>query len=378
MKIFEIKQGNVLPTNSIAAECGLEQSLVLDEIRAKVDHYTYQFGVKPLAVEYQAGKGFVLRAESQIGYLVTPNFVIRIQPKVENISLTKILLMAQKTNSGFLDIQNDRLNAALTSDGKYSNLDLLAISFLDKVDEIVRNGLMYEWDTKVDPASTNKGQIDLNQWAAQGKSMPIPRSEIEPDCDIIVNRFLKATLLHIKQSISIESVQSIAITCLGYFDGVSSAQINDCRSQVEQQFYNYPRQDYKLAVGFAEAIVDGGYFTDSAQGNQMPSFILDMNVVFEKYCAYMIKRQLDPQLYEVEIQSEYPHCSKPELSGAIQPDIVVRHKESEKCIVLDTKNKVVKFFDSPAGRLPNQDIFQLVYYSQTLLAVGALLLYPSD
>jgi len=237
---------------------------------------------------------------------------------------------------------------------------------------------MYEWDTKVDPASTNKGQIDLNQWAAQGKSMPIPRSEIEPDCDIIVNRFLKATLLHIKQSISIESVQSIAITCLGYFDGVSSAQINDCRSQVEQQFYNYPRQDYKLAVGFAEAIVDGGYFTDSAQGNQMPSFILDMNVVFEKYCAYMIKRQLDPQLYEVEIQSEYPHCSKPELSGAIQPDIVVRHKESEKCIVLDTKNKVVKFFDSPAGRLPNQDIFQLVYYSQTLLAVGALLLYPSD
>ena len=145
-EIFELSVGRTLSLREISEKLSRTNFEVLETTRTKIDEYTMLFGVKPLNLEYRPDVGFVLRAESQIGYFVLDYFAVRISPKIRGLELSKVLMMAQKTNSGFLNIQNSRIQSTLISDANFSGFELLSLSFLDCLEVVIRVGISFGWD----------------------------------------------------------------------------------------------------------------------------------------------------------------------------------------------------------------------------------------
>lgn len=377
IEIFELSLGRLLTLRDISERLSRTNSEVLETTRSKIDEYTSLFGIKPLNLEYQPELGFVLRADSQIGYFVLDYFAIRITPKVKDLELSKVLMMAQKTNSGFLNIQSGRIQSTLVSDSNFSSFDLLSISYLDCMESLLRDGIIFGWDIDDDPVNANQGQIQINEWITAGKGLPIPRSEVGKNPDIAINRFLLKALVLVARETSNPDIENLAMELKESLSEVSFSETDGPLDSLTSQVIGYPRADYKKAFIFAKALMEGGHFQEQFGLDSMPSFVLNLDVIFEQYCAFMLTQILDPELYEVEIQKPYPHDSEPDLSGDIQPDVVIRNIKNSKCVVLDTKNKLVSFESGRAVSLPSQDIYQLVYYSQRLESESAILLYPS-
>jgi 5-methylcytosine-specific restriction endonuclease McrBC regulatory subunit McrC len=377
IEIFELSLGRALPLNEISEKLSKTTAQILEITRSRMDEYTLLFGVRPLNLEYRPEVGFLLRADSQIGFFVLDFFAIRIIPKVEGLELSKVLMMAQKTNSGFLNIENKRIQATLVSDSNFSGFDLLSVSFLDCIGGLVRDSIIFGWDIDEDPSNANQGQIQIDEWVSKGKGLPIPRTEIGKNPDIPINRYLLKALKAVADKSSILEVKSLASELEQAFDGVSYSDSNDSLDFLTFQVISYPRADYKRAFIFAKALLEGGFFQGGFGLEFMPSFVLNLDVIFEEYCAFMLTQTLNPEIYDVEVQKPVTHESIPELQGEIQPDIVVRNRANSKCVVIDTKNKSVLFQSGKATNLPSQDIYQLVYYSQRLNSQCAMLLYPA-
>jgi 5-methylcytosine-specific restriction endonuclease McrBC regulatory subunit McrC len=376
IEVFELSLGRVLPIREISEKLLRTNSEVLETTRTKIDEYTMLFGMKPLNLEYRSEVGFVLRADSQIGYFVLDFFAIRISPKVKGLELSKVLMMAQKTNSGFLNIQNSRIQSTLVSDANFSGFELLSLSFLDCLEVVIRDGLIFGWDADEDPANSNHGQIRIDDWINTGKGLPIPRSEVGKNTNIPINRYLLKALNSVINGSSDSEVRGLALEFKVLMAGIEFSQSEESFESLTSQVLGYPREDYKKAYIFARALLEGGRFDEESGHSAMPSFVLNLDVIFEQYCAFMLNQILDSELYEVEVQNPYSHDSRPEMAGVIQPDIVIRNSENSKCVVVDTKNKSVFFESGKAANLPNQDIYQLVYYAQRLEAECAVLLYP--
>lgn len=375
-EIFDLSLGRTLPLREICEKLSKTNSEVLETTRTKIDEYTMLFGVKPLNLEYRPDVGFVLRADSQIGYFVLDYFAIRISPKIRGLELSKVLMMAQKTNSGFLNIQNSRIQSTLVSDANFSGFELLSLSFLDCLEVVIRNGIIFGWDEDEDVTNANHGQIRIDDWINAGKTLPIPRSEVGKKINTPINRFLFNALNSVISGSSDSEVISFALELQLSMTGVEISQIEETFESLTSQVLNYPREDYKKAYVFARALLEGGRFDQVDGDSPMPSFVLNLDVIFEQYCAFMLNQILDSEVYEVELQRPYSHESQPDLPGVIQPDIVVRNSKNSKCVVIDTKNKSVLFESGKAASLPSQDIYQLVYYAQRLKAESAILLYP--
>lgn len=375
-EIFELSLGRTLSLSEISEKLARTNSELLEMTRTKIDEYTMLFGVKPLNLEYRPDVGFVLSADSQIGFFVLDYFAIRISPKIRGLELSKVLMMAQKTNSGFLNIQNSRIRSTLISDRKFSGFDLLSLSFLDCLEVVIRNGIIFGWDEDEDPLNAKHGQIRIEDWINAGKTLPIPRSEVGKKINVPINRFLLKALNIVIGGTADSEVRNVALELHNSFAGVEISRTEESIESLTSQVLGYPREDYRKAYIFARALLEGGRFDEDAGNSAMPSFVLNLDVIFEHYCAFMLNQILDPELYEVEIQMPYSHESEPDLPGVIVPDIVVRNSKNSKCVVIDTKNKSVLFERGKATSIPSQDIYQLVYYSQRLKAETAILLYP--
>ena len=78
-------------------------------------------------------------------------------------------------------------------------------------------------------------------------------------------------------------------------------------------------------------------------------------------------------MYNLKVQDSKHHLF--EKKFALRPDIVVENKESETCIVMDTKWKLLNVYSNNYG-ISQSDMYQMYAYGKKYKTEKVVLLYP--
>ena len=111
-----------------------------------------------------------------------------------------------------------------------------------------------------------------------------------------------------------------------------------------------------------------------------PYFTINLDYLFEKYCAFEIGKLMANKSCQVLIQQSNNHNFIPGLDAKkICPDIIVKSTQEvdSRCIIVDTKNKFSLSTEDNTS-ISNSDIFQIFYYAMAFKSNIGILLYPGD
>ena len=82
---------------------------------------------------------------------------------------------------------------------------------------------------------------------------------------------------------------------------------------------------------------------------------------------------MDLKKHNLKVQDSKHHLF--EKKFALRPDIVVENKESETCIVMDTKWKLLNLYSNNYG-ISQSDMYQMYAYGKKYKTEKVVLLYP--
>jgi len=235
---------------------------------------------------------------------------------------------------------------------------------------------------------TLKGRIDINQFIKldipfQGKISSVSREqhEIQEIVDVLhkvvqvidthgtgLTQKITPIKAHLKQQRSNQFVSSATVQ-------------KAMRSKVLQNPIFAP---YKSVLEYAKLIIDGSNLEEKAKGKEKTfSFLVNVAELFEIYVTKLLKKEFPDWVVDspkIEVYEQQFYQRK------IIPDIVMKHRKSNKVMVFDTKYKRMKRGkrnQHGAGDLDRNDFFQIntymTYYQQQgyeLIAGG--LLYPME
>lgn len=344
------------------------------------EHYLH-YGCKPFSLEYDPILGRVIRANAAVGILKAGTTVVKVQPKVPNVSVGKCLGLAQRSLLDSLNINRGSTTQIMMSENEdYSSVDFLAFSLMDNILKVKKNGFARTFEEVFGSMPKLTGIIDFYKTISEGKPpiQPVGGS-VEPSINIFPNRVLKYALKICKEKTRSKSVIELASTLLESFRDVEDVDDNFFKSYDIVLDFSLPRSDYAHALSFANAIIQGRALGEGEEALNSPSFTLDMDKVFEGYCSNEIMAMLgQSKNYEVDIQKPIPHAVVPRRAGlgAIVPDIVVKMKKGHGSVVVDLKNKYSALRNDGNISIGNNDLYQICYYAKTLETNYCILAYP--
>lgn len=379
-KSIQLSLNQTVRIKDIANELeGNNPTEVLSELEFGLAKHFYQFGTRPFIIEFNPGKGYILRATSLIGMLSTPQLRIFLNPKFKTLPFGKCLALSQYTGSSLLNIASQELTKNLISDKyEYSTLDFLGYGLIDAINSIVNNGFARTFKEVIGQSSKLKGSLALYETFASGQGLLNPVIvDSEPNLDIYPNRLLKSALQKLIDETTNIELRSAAQVYLAAFDEVNT--LSAVTREFEDFFFNLPRADYEKGMLYANNILNGGGISESGVDLDIPSITLDFDLVFESYVTKTISKLFHPEKFSVSSQYEISHPTIPVIPNKfIKPDIVVENKNTGVKFIIDTKNKYTELTDSGVINLNNADIYQITYYCRSFGSKYAFLVYPGE
>lgn len=380
--VLTLSLDEVLRVDEIVNKVGSDSSFnsVVKEFEFFLSKHYYQFGCRPFSIEYLPSKGYVIRASSLIGKVATDNFEINLNPKFKDLPFGKCLAMAQYSGSSLLNISSNNLTKTLISNKyEYSTEDYLAFGLIDSVTTIINNGLVRTFREIITESVKIRGAISITDTVKNGRTLINPfviDSGVEHD--ILPNKIIKTALQKIISNSKNVQIKNAVNALLTHFIEIGVIETMKGFADHFNHFFNLPRHDYEKALLYSISIIEGGYIGIEGEGIQLPSITLDLDQVFEKYISIQLQNLLGKDRFDISLQKEIDHVSTPALiSKKLIPDIVIQDNKTSTTFVIDTKNKYTELAATGIINLSNGDIFQAIYYCQTLNAQTAILLYPS-
>ncbi|MFL0248088.1 McrC family protein [Candidatus Clostridium stratigraminis] len=132
--------------------------------------------------------------------------------------------------------------------------------------------------------------------------------------------------------------------------------------KVPEISYNRLNSEYKEVHYYSKLLIESigiGDLYKAGEHNSRYSLLIDMNELFEGFVAALTAKYLVSS-YEVKPQFEVGNAILNYKNGTyrkIKPDIILRSKNDEEVIVIDTKNKAYGYH-----HVYNEDIYQLTFY----------------
>lgn len=370
-----------VPTNllQIAESNLVDFTWLLEKCKALIDRHWRLHGTKALTIEYNSLGGYQLRALSSVGVIGDDNFAIAIRPKIPSIPVEKILALSQFAGDQRLQVGNQRLAAQIDPSEDYGIIDVLAFSLCDSVETIIRNGIYKSAKEVSETSFAPSSGLDIDA-AVEAGMVPPPRVlRIEDDFDVPPNRLILSTLLFIQGRSHHRHLLNECNRLAAVFEDVTELDPEELLGYDSTYFLGVPRADYARATELCLALL-ADHSIEFGNNGAIPvsNLLVDMDYVFEIFCSKVLADSLSENHFEVLLQPEIEHKSIPGMDNRrIVPDIIVRHRESEKCIILDVKNKYSSLAQDGKPTVSNSDLFQQYYYSSNQAGMASILLYPS-
>ena len=304
---------------------------------------------------------YILNPEQHVGVAQLPSGrLLEIQPKVpvENI----FYMLAKSVGASWTenDAQLNRFDDIL---------ELIAELFADEAEQIVAGGLHRTYQEKQENLSMVRGRIDFSEDLRLNSFMrhktyckydeltlDIPENQVIFQTSQILNGWgfsnkeLSTRLSNIGQSLSILTPTN--------FTG----------SVVEEFIYNRMTEHYRPIHRLCQLLLDGASLSEHSGSHDNPAFIVDMNVLFEKFITQSLQENIKGSKYSVEEQFRL-HLDKTK-KYLMRPDIVLRDV-SQVALVADCKYK--KLTNSMSS---HADMYQVLSYCIATASHHGILIYP--
>ena len=303
----------------------------------------------------QLSNGIEIESNSYVGVVKLNNFQIIISPKITNFNLAKMIAFAYDLES--IEILNE-LNELATDKANIS--DIISLIFLKETENIFYQGLRKRYQEKEEDIASCRGKINFNKLAKNSSSsvtLPYRYQELTVDIEenqIILaalrlllantnNRKLKKKLNILFSKIKIEvSLKPLSYQLLTKGLNNSDRLNNNYKNLFRLVELLLRKEDFNLL---------------GEQDNDFPGFLLDMNLLFERFLKKYFKSKLSPGV-KVEAQKSLKNKFRSDkLSYNLIPDY--QFFEDGKLVrIADAKYK-----NYEQKKVSVSDLYQLTAYA---------------
>jgi 5-methylcytosine-specific restriction enzyme subunit McrC len=307
---------------------------------------------------------FLLTPRGFVGRIRAPHCRLTIRPK---IPLRNLFFMLDPA-SPILD-SSDGLQAGLGTDA----LDFLACRLAHLLEARAAAGLHRAYVERAVQGRMVQGRLDL---PAQLRRPTVQKDTIhsryeELSADVPCNQLPKATAeLVLRSPLLSDSVRGALFHALRAFAEITSPPLD--ASSFAAVKLTHVTAVYRPLLALCRLLVES--FGPEVNGNahEFPSFLLDMERVFEGYVTQTVSAAFAGSECAVEAQPSYRvNCfSAGPPALLLRPDVVVR-REVKPVLVVDAKWKTCK--GTPILR---DDVHQALAYASGLAAPHVVLVYP--
>lgn len=310
-----------------------------------------------------------VRANNYVG-------VIQLKTGLTIEILPKIITMKDVSHSDVRKMFFKMLKSLRINDGKkfdFANLnsqkqhmaEIFIKMFLKEVDFVIKKGLKSSYVERQSNENFLKGKLLLNQHI-QKNGINKTKFFIQYDEFLVnspENQLVKTTLQKVYQLSSDFSNQKMIREQLLYFEKVQYTKNLD--SSFSKVDINRQFSYYKQVIAWCKLFLENKSFTSFKGSNVAFSLLFPMELIYESYIATSLKRVL--KNYTVTTQEHKHHLfdefrnlqvEKSRKRYLLKPDIVLRSKEDESLIIVDTKWKILDRFGPSQG-----DMYQMFAYS---------------
>ena len=195
------------------------------------------------------------------------------------------------------------------------------------------------------------------------------------------NRLIKATLKKLQKVATDEKNKRDARELLLFFDGIQESV--DYRQDLVRIRNDRNSREYEKIMKWTEVILQGNSFLNFSDGLMARSILFAMEEVFENYVACQIKKYFREN-WEVSSQDKRYYLFEKPRDFRLRPDIVMKKREDNRTVVLDTKWKSLPEVKNGGKgwsdwidfrKYVRDDIYQMVTYASRYEAEEIWLLY---
>lgn len=301
-----------------------------------------------------------VKSQQYCGILNFDNQDFYILPKIANHNYEQNLNIFIYMLMYAYDVKLVNENTSLSENLKSNNIvEVFVQMFASGLLNELKKGMYKEYITQEENLSVLKGKYLINEnlkYNFTKNKIYCEYDEFSPNNSL--NLFF---LFAVKQLQKFVKDKKLLKQCELIFDEVEYQQIDINRLNVH---FNRLNQRFKTSFEIAILLLKQSIPLFS-QGKKSFAFLFDMNVLFEKFIARMVKEEFD----DVEIPKGYKSFGELNL----KPDIIVKSKN----LIIDCKYKIMK-----KNKIANRnDRYQMYVYAnnfenQKLVNYNTMLLYP--
>lgn len=300
-----------------------------------------------------------VKANSFVGTVVTPDCRVLIRPKATDANLFHLLEADGEPitpGAELFDYQAGDLVPAF------------ATFYVRHLERALSRGLRRAYVEEEEQLFGIRGRVDLRgQLASRGLSVPVACRFDEHTPDTHLNRILKGAIVRLVRLPGVTpSTRRALLGTLGQFEDVGRATANDLARATQ-----FTRLDdhFKSVEALARLVLSGSSLLDRVGTSGAASFVVDMNVLFERFVEARLRRYLRGRL---DVHGQAPAVLDHGNHVRMRPDLVMRTGGHDR-YVGDCKYKLTT---SGYGR--ESDYYQLLAYCTALGQTEGMLIYCHD
>jgi 5-methylcytosine-specific restriction enzyme B len=305
-----------------------------------------------------------LTPDQRIGLICLPSTVIEVRPKVPMSSVLYLVSYACDAASWF-----DR-QPEFSRD--LDLVEMIAIMLAKMVQQATRRGLLNGYQCEEEPLQAPRGRILFDEQIRRrlGHSPPVEVRHDVYTADILENRLLLAALAAMSRlSMRSQFARRELVRAQGLFGSVERLQFSP--GAVPDVVFTRLNHDYQASISLATFVLRSASLELGTGGTRGSAFLIDMNVVFERFVRSALREALGADLKSFPDRAPTPTL---DVAGVVplKPDL---------CL-LDQHRIVwvgdVKYKRLPVGGYRNADLYQLLAYSIAFKLDGGTLVYAAD
>ena len=326
----------------------------------------------------QSAEGtYELTPSSYVGTVNAGSLSVIVRPKIKMDRAMFLILYAMQPEWG-----TDPIALA----GADDVLEAVALTFALRTRKAIERGLLRGYRREEESLHTVRGQIRFADQIGRRFGLPLPVEVTYDEFteDIEQNRLLKTALHRLSLTrIRNPDIANQVRSLRSAFDMVQMGQY--ARGAVPTIRYTRLDGHYRSAVELARLIIENTTLDLSTGSVSGASFLVDMNVVFEKFVYVALREALNTdekrwrQGENLTLDKEGRIHIKPDLSW--WPSADSKAPESRPCFVGDAKYKQLDesiYKNQRRLNFQHADIYQMLAYCLATGCPSGLVIYAAD
>jgi 5-methylcytosine-specific restriction enzyme subunit McrC len=300
-----------------------------------------------------------VKANSFVGTVVTPDCRVLIRPKATDANLFHLLEADGEPIAPGPELFDYRTGDLVPA---------FATFYVRHLERALSRGLRRAYVEEEERLYGIRGRVDLRaQLAGRGLPVPVACRFDEHTPDTHLNRILLGAVVRLVRMPGVTpSTRRALLGVVGQFEDVGPVTPHD---RARDTVFSRLDGHFRPVEGLARLVLSGASLLDRVGASGAATFVVDMNVLFERFVEARLRRYLRGRL---DVHGQTPAVLDHGRHVRMRPDLVMR-AGGQAVYVGDCKYKLTT---SGYGR--ESDYYQLLAYCTALGLDEGLLIYCHD